>query len=121
MNEPFMRDTATGEGLARIEEEIGRRLNGRVRDFRLVACNNGLVLRGRSRSYHAKQLAQQAVMEIASLPILANEIEVRIELDRRCVAGESKEPWAEPLPPFFARMAEICPRDRAPGPSRERD
>jgi len=34
------------------------------------------VLQGRTRTYHAKQLAQHAVMEITELPILANEIRV---------------------------------------------
>jgi len=36
----------------------------------------GLILRGRSRSYYGKQLAQHAVMEAVILPIVANEIEM---------------------------------------------
>ncbi len=35
-----------------------------------------LVLRGFARTYHAKQLAQHAVMTETEMPILANEIEV---------------------------------------------
>jgi len=38
--------------------------------------NGELILRGRTRTYYAKQLAQQAVMEATALPIRANEIEV---------------------------------------------
>jgi len=33
-------------------------------------------LRGRAKTYYAKQLAQHAVMEATDLPVLANEIEV---------------------------------------------
>jgi hypothetical protein len=62
--------------LDRLETHIQSRLNGRVRDFRLSLCGGGLILRGHARTYHAKQLAQQAVMEATALPILANEIEV---------------------------------------------
>jgi hypothetical protein len=35
-----------------------------------------LVLRGHAHTYHAKQLAQHAVMEASSLPIRSNELEV---------------------------------------------
>jgi hypothetical protein len=42
----------------------------------LLAPESGLVLRGRAHSYHAKQLAQQATLEITDLPICANEIQV---------------------------------------------
>ncbi len=44
--------------------------------FQLIVQNEGLVLRGQARSFHAKQLAQQAVMEATDLPIIANDIEV---------------------------------------------
>jgi hypothetical protein len=36
-----------------------------------------LVLCGHAHTYYAKQLAQHAVMEASSLPIRANEIDVR--------------------------------------------
>jgi hypothetical protein len=51
-------------------------LHGRVRHFRLAARGDGLVLTGHARTYHAKQLAQHAVMEATPLPIVANEIDV---------------------------------------------
>lgn len=59
-----------------LESLIQRRLGSRIRDFRLVIRPNGLVLQGRTSTYHAKQLAQHAVMEVGQLPILANEIVV---------------------------------------------
>ncbi len=69
-------DTPTLEGLARIEETVRCRLFGRVRDFRLIVRDRGLVLRGQACSYYAKQLAQHAVMQTTRLPIRANDIEV---------------------------------------------
>jgi hypothetical protein len=62
--------------LDQLEVHLQGQLNGRVRDLRLVPRGRGLILRGRSRSYYGKQLAQHAVMEAVSLPIVANEIEV---------------------------------------------
>jgi hypothetical protein len=59
-----------------LEQCIRRRLNGRVRDFRLSLRDGGLVLEGHANTYYAKQLAQHAVMEAALLPIQANDIEV---------------------------------------------
>jgi hypothetical protein len=47
-----------------------------VHDLRLVIRDGGLVLRGHAHTYHAKQLAQHAVMGATKLPIRANEIEV---------------------------------------------
>jgi hypothetical protein len=55
---------------------VWRRCHGRVRDLRLEVRGGGLVLQGRAPSYHAKQLAQQAVLEAGGLPLAANEIEV---------------------------------------------
>ena len=76
MNEQAQTDAATCETLARIEEHVRCRLTGLLRDFQLVFHEKGLVLRGRVHTYYAKQLAQHAVMEVSSLPIRANEMEV---------------------------------------------
>jgi hypothetical protein len=59
-----------------LEAQVQSRLGGQVRGLRLVAAGQGLILRGRARSYYAKQLAQHAVMAATELRILANEIEV---------------------------------------------
>jgi len=61
----------------RLESLIERRMGNRVRDLRVVVRATGLILQGRTDTYHAKQLAQHAAMELATLPILSNEIEVR--------------------------------------------
>ena len=73
----------TPETLAQLEKLVGQRLGGRLREFRLSIRDAGLVLGGRTRSHHAKQLAQHAVMEITRAPISANQIEVR---DSPCAA-----------------------------------
>lgn len=63
-------------GLDQLETHIQSELRGQVRDFRLVLCGEALVLKGHAHTYHAKQLAQHAVMKLTPLPIVANEIEV---------------------------------------------
>jgi hypothetical protein len=69
-------DHLTPETLAELEELVRLRLGGRIREFRLSIRDAGLVLRGRARSHHAKQLAQQALMDLNRAPISCNEIEV---------------------------------------------
>ncbi len=59
-----------------VETLVQRRVGGRVRDLRVVVRPDGVILQGRTATYHAKQVAQHAVMELAGLPILANDIEV---------------------------------------------
>ena len=60
----------------RLEALMLRRLGNRIRDLRVQVSPRGLVLLGRAATYHAKQLAQHAAMELADFPILANDIEV---------------------------------------------
>jgi hypothetical protein len=59
-----------------LQAHLQSRLLGRVRGFCLIIKDQGLILRGQTRTYYAKQVAQQAVMEAARVPIVANEIEV---------------------------------------------
>ena len=59
-----------------IAELIRRRLAGRIRDFRLVLRENGIVLQGRACSYYGKQLAQHEVLRVVNAARLVNEIEV---------------------------------------------
>jgi hypothetical protein len=60
----------------RLEGLLQRRLGNRVRNLRVQVLPRGIVLRGRTTTYHAKQLAQHAAMELADRPILANDIQV---------------------------------------------
>lgn len=66
----------TLELAAQLEMRIRVRLGAQIRDFRVVCRAGGLVLQGQSRTYYAKQLAQHVVMEVTSIPIIANEIGV---------------------------------------------
>ncbi len=60
-----------------IEGHINRVANGRIRDLHVEYSEERIVLQGRSRTYHAKQLAQQAVLDLTDgHPLLANEIVV---------------------------------------------
>ncbi|HKI35706.1 MAG TPA: hypothetical protein VKA46_27875 [Gemmataceae bacterium] len=68
-------DKVDGEAEA-LEVVLRSRLHGQVRDLRVKVCETGLVLRGSSPSYYAKQIAQHELMRLSSLPIQANEIEV---------------------------------------------
>ena len=63
-----------------LETNVKQHLHGRLRDFRLVVQDNGVILHGRTTTYYAKQLAQEAVREATRLPILANVIAVGGEL-----------------------------------------
>jgi hypothetical protein len=74
--------TVDAESRSRAEEWeaiIQRHLLGRVRLrwFRVLVQEQGLVLQGCASTYYAKQLAQHAAMKVSGLPILANEIEVQ--------------------------------------------
>jgi len=62
----------------RLESLMQTRLGNRIRNLRVQLLPGGLVLQGRTATYHVKQLAQHAVMELAATPILANDIEVMV-------------------------------------------
>lgn len=65
------------EMIDRVEARIIRRTGGQVRDLYVELVGERIVLRGRSRTYHIKQLAQEAALdETGSWPPLVNEIEV---------------------------------------------
>lgn len=61
----------------RIEGYVERRASGRIRDLHVVCSDDAIILQGRSRTYHAKQLAQQAVLDLTGgYPLLTNQIVV---------------------------------------------
>ncbi len=60
----------------RLELQLLGRLGGRIRDLQVQISSDGVILWGRAATYHAKQLAQHAAMDLCKMPILANEIEV---------------------------------------------
>jgi len=61
----------------RLEGYIERRASGRIRDLHVVCSDDTIILQGRSRTYHAKQLAQQAVLDLTDgHQVLTNQIVV---------------------------------------------
>ena len=62
--------------ISELAHRIQSRLCGRVRDFRVLLQGDELVLEGVTHTFHAKQLAQHAVMEALDSPIRANNIVV---------------------------------------------
>jgi len=60
-----------------IEAHITRLASGRIRDLH-VACSEGrVILEGRSRTYYAKQLAQQAALDVTpGVSLIVNSIVV---------------------------------------------
>jgi hypothetical protein len=75
MRRDVLRAPASAE-VERVGAGVRELLRGRLSDFRLELCGQGVVLHGKARSYHAKQLAQHAVMRGTDLPIVRNGIEV---------------------------------------------
>jgi hypothetical protein len=75
MNLKVIDDTIFSEE-ERLESLMQRRLGNRIRGLRISVQPQGVILQGRTATYHAKQLAQHAAMELANMPILANDIEV---------------------------------------------
>ncbi len=58
-----------------LEGDIERRASGRIRGLRVVCSDNAIIIQGRSRTYHDKQLAQQAVLDLTDgYPLLTNQI-----------------------------------------------
>lgn len=61
----------------RIECRIENKLCGRIRYLHVVCSGDLILLQGRSRTYHAKQLAQEAALDPTDGPSrLVNEIVV---------------------------------------------
>ena len=70
-------DRAGNELAGVIRGQIERRAGGRIRDLHVSSRGGRIVLRGRSRTHYAKQLAQQAVLDVAEgPPDLTNRIVV---------------------------------------------
>jgi hypothetical protein len=69
-------ESAGHRELDQLENHLKHQLGGRVRDLRVLLRPAGIVLQGRTETYHAKQLVQHAVMEATEVPISANDIEV---------------------------------------------
>src|SRR5260370_34982871 len=73
MNLKVIDDTIFSEE-ERLESLMQRRLGNRIRGLRIHLQPQGALRLGRTAPYHANHLAQHAAMELANMPILANDI-----------------------------------------------
>ena len=69
-------ESAWRDELDQLENHLKHQLGRRVRNLRVLLHPAGIILTGRTETYHAKQLVQHAVMEATEVPISANDIEV---------------------------------------------
>jgi hypothetical protein len=61
----------------RLEGYIESKASGRIRDLHVVCSDDTIILQGKTRTYHAKQLAQEAALDFADArTTLANQIVV---------------------------------------------
>jgi hypothetical protein len=71
------RAAETDDLAVRIEHHIAGKARGRVRDLQVVCTDDLIILQGRTRTHHDKQLAQEAVFDVADgRAVLANQIVV---------------------------------------------
>ena len=54
---------------SQIEDQITARASGRITDLHVVCSADSVVLQGRARSYHVKQLAQEAALDLMDRPL----------------------------------------------------
>ena len=64
------------ETVLELEHQILERIAGRVQRFRLIRLDGQLILKGTAKSFHAKQLATHAALELAPDLEFVNAIQV---------------------------------------------
>ena len=72
----FMNLLIENEAALELEQHVQERVGGRVRNLRVFRRAGQLVLEGFSRSFHAKQLATHAILELGPGDELLNRIVV---------------------------------------------
>ncbi len=64
-----------------VEARLRERLGTRVQGLRVLVRDGGVVLRGTVYTGYSRQVAQQVATQELGLTVVANEIEVRWDLD----------------------------------------
>jgi len=64
------------ESLEELEMSMMTRLAGHVSQVQLIKSANGLTLRGSCKSFYAKQMAQELLMQLGNFQTLVNELKV---------------------------------------------
>jgi len=68
--------------LEELERIVMTRLAGHVSQVQLIDSADGLTLRGFCKSFHAKQMAQELLMQFGNFRVIANELAVGYADDR---------------------------------------
>jgi hypothetical protein len=76
MNSSNPNQTNRPEFLEELEILVTKKLAGHLDQFQLVQSVDGLTLTGLSKSFHAKQMAQELVTQFGNFRIIANELVV---------------------------------------------
>jgi hypothetical protein len=71
-----MQMLSEAEASLELEHRILERISGRVQNLRVVRMPGRLILEGSTSSFHAKQLATHAALELAPADELINSITV---------------------------------------------
>lgn len=69
-------ETPTTQEIEQLEAHLQSQLGNRVGSLRVLIRDGRLVLSGQTRTYHAKQVAQHALMAATSHPLGSNDIDV---------------------------------------------
>jgi len=91
MKQPNLDLRNQSEFLQDLEMIVKTRLAGYVSQLQLIEFANGLILRGSCKSFYAKQMAQELLMQLGNFRLIANEIvvvEVIVEDNLRTHAVE---------------------------------
>jgi len=76
MSQSNLVSTNRSEHLEELETIVTTRLAGHVSQFQLIESVEGVTLRGSCKSFYAKQMAQELLMQIGNFQVLVNELEV---------------------------------------------
>jgi len=76
MNQPNLDLGNRSEYLQELEMIVVTRLAGHISQVQFTESTDGLVLRGFCRSFYAKQMVQELLMQLGNFRVIANEIVV---------------------------------------------
>jgi len=76
MNQPNLDLGNRSEFLQELEMIVITRLAGHISQVQFTESTDGLVLRGFCRSFYAKQMVQELLMQLGNFRVIANEIVV---------------------------------------------
>jgi len=82
MAQPKSELSERSDFLEELELIVMTKLAGHVSQVQLIESADGLTLRGSCKSFHAKQMAQELLMQFGNFRVIANELTVGYTDDR---------------------------------------